>query len=167
MYAVDVLTGEEVWHFVPDEPGLFTPAIADGIAYLGGDGGDVYAVDIESGERRWKTTVSSAWSALAVTGDSIFVQTMDGILACLNRERGELQWQVETAASWSSPVIAGELAYIGSCGLWFETGLYALDRATGDQRWHMRVDGVTAPVAVSDNVIVVGIDEGAVCAISG
>jgi outer membrane protein assembly factor BamB len=167
LYAVDAFTGEEVWHFEPDQPGLFTPAVADGVAYVGGDGGDVCAVDTGSGERRWKTTVSSAWSAPAVTGDSVFVQTMDGVLACLNRENGELRWEVETAASWSSPVIVGELAYIGSGGLWFEMGLYAVDRATGDQRWHMRVDGVTAPVAVSGNVVVVGTDEGAVCAISG
>jgi hypothetical protein len=137
------------------------------VAYLGGDGGDVYAVDIQSGERTWKTTVSSAWSAPAVTEDSAFVQTMDGVLACLNRESGEFQWQVEAAASWSSPVITGELAYVGSGGLWFEMGLYAFDGATGDQRWHVRVDGVTAPAAISGNVVVVGTDEGAVCAISG
>lgn len=164
---MDAFTGEKVWHFEPDQPGLFTPAVAVGVAYVGGDGGDVYAVDTGSGEQRWKTTVSSAWSAPTVTGESVFVQTMDGVLDCLERENGELRWEVETAATWCSPVIVGELAYVGTGGLWFEMGLYALNRATGDQRWHMRVDGVTAPVAVSGNVVVVGTDKGAVCAIRG
>lgn len=134
LYAVDALSGEEVWHFEPDEPGLFTPAIADGTAYVGGDGGDVYAIDVESGERRWKTRLSRAWSSPAVTGDSVFVQTSDGVLGCLVRENGEIRWEVETAASWCSPVIDGDLVYVGSSELWFEMGLYPLDREAGDQR---------------------------------
>jgi outer membrane protein assembly factor BamB len=167
LFALAAVTGDEVWHFEPEEPGLFTPAIVDDTLYVGGDGGDVYAIDVATGEERWKSTVSSAWSTPAVADDAVFVQTMAGSLACLDRETGDIRWEAATPASWCSPVIAGDTVYVGAEALWFEMGLYALDRATGEQRWYMRVDGVMAPVAISGEALVVASSDGAVCAVGG
>jgi hypothetical protein len=167
LYALDALSGDEVWHFEPDAPGLFTPAIGDDTLYVGGDGGDAHALDVATGEARWTSTVSSAWSTPAVADDAVFLQTIGGMLVCLDRESGDIRWEVTTPASWCSPVVAGDTVYVGSGGLWFEMGLYAFDTATGEQRWYMRTDGITAAVAVSGNVLLVASDDGAVCAIGG
>jgi hypothetical protein len=167
LFALDAATGNEIWRFEPVKPGLFTPAVVDDTLYIGGEGGDVYAIDTASGEQRWKAVVSSAWSAPAVADDAVFVQTMADTLACLDRETGEVRWEVANPASWCAPVVAGDTVYVGADGLWFEMGLYAFDRATGEQRWHMRTDGIIAPVAISGNVLLVATDGGAVCAVGG
>ena len=167
LYAIDAASGEERWRFEPDEPGLYTPALVDGLVYVAGDGGDVYALDAASGQERWKSTVGETWSTPAVAEDAVLVQTMDGLLVCLDRQSGEARWQADSGASWCSPVVAGDVAYVGNGGMWFEQGVHAFDVATGEERWYMRVASVTGAVAISGNVLVVADDEGAVCAIGG
>ena len=104
----------------PDTPGLYTPAVVEGVVYVGGDGGDVYALDAASGEERWKTTVGRTWSTPAVADGDVYVQTMDGVLACLDRESGDVRWHSSTPASWCSPVVAGDLVHVAADELWFE-----------------------------------------------
>jgi outer membrane protein assembly factor BamB len=168
LFAIDVASGEDVWQFEPDAPGLFTPAVVGGTLYLGGNGGDVYALDIAIGEARWKTTLSSIWSTPAVTSDLVIVQTMSGMLAGLDRASGEPRWSVETGASWSSPVVAGDTAYVVNNGLAFEAGLYAVNVRDGSLRWHLKgIGGGSASVAVSGEVLVVATDDGVVYGVTG
>lgn len=167
LFAIDAASGEQRWHMEPDTPGLYTPAVVEGVVYVGGDGGDVYALDAASGEERWKTTVGRTWSTPAVADGDVYVQTMDGVLACLDRESGDVRWHSSTPASWCSPVVAGDLVHVAADELWFEMGLYAFDRTTGAQRWYMRTSGSMAPVAVSGNVLVIHASDGTLCGVGG
>lgn len=168
LFAIDAGSGEEIWRFEPDAPGLMSAAVVGDTLYLGGDGGDVYALDVATGEKRWQTALSSIWSTPAVTDDLVIAQTMGGMLVGLDRASGEQRWSIETGASWSSPVVAGDTAYVVNNGLAFEAGLYAVDVRDGSLRWHMKgIGGGSASVAISGEMLVVATDDGMVYGITG
>src|ERR1043166_9883634 len=47
------LTGTK-WTFKTDGPIIGSPAIADGVVYIGSIDGNLYAVDQETGQQKWK-----------------------------------------------------------------------------------------------------------------
>lgn len=164
LHAANAGTGEELWRFAPDNPGLGTPAIADDVAYVGSDAGGVYAIDTRSGDELWSAEVGRVVSAPAIIDDAVIVQSMQGVLLSLDRATGEVTWQASNRASWSSPVIANDLAIVGVDDLWFAMGIHGFDLETGEKRWHVRTNGTVSPPAVSGNVLVVA-DSGGVTAI--
>jgi len=52
--VVDGATGRPRWHRSLDAPGLGTPAVADGVVYVGIPSGAVLAVDAGDGRVRWR-----------------------------------------------------------------------------------------------------------------
>lgn len=163
LFAIDAGSGEEIWHFRPDAPGLHTPAVRDDVVYAGSDDGYVYAVDAASGDLIWQSEVGSINAAVAVTDDAVLAQTFNGMLAKLDRASGELQWHASTSGSWCAPVVAGDLVLVGSHDMG-KTGLHAIDFATGESRWSVLTGSMYAPVAISGNMILVT-DDASVCAI--
>ncbi|MDF9747743.1 PKD domain-containing protein [Natrinema salsiterrestre] len=54
-HAIDATTGQIDWT-VPDGASVtYSPTVANGTVYATGDDGTVYALDAETGERRWRT----------------------------------------------------------------------------------------------------------------
>ena len=62
-------------------------------------------------------------------------------------------WSFETSFSFSasSPVVVDQVAYVGD-----SDGVYALDAATGEQRWHFDAGQWASAAALKDDVIYVG-----------
>jgi polyvinyl alcohol dehydrogenase (cytochrome) len=133
--SLDAATGEEVWvsQFTPADtmstgdvgapPNLFE---VDGADALGvGDKGGVYrALDRETGEVLWETSVTDGgpqggiMGAAAVAGDSIYVASnkasADADLVALDRETGEEQWRIDVGGHVSGPVTwANDVVYVG------------------------------------------------------
>jgi len=167
LFAINAKDGSEIWHFSPRKPGLFTPAIAEGVVYAGGSGGTLYAIDAERGKQRWTQKTGEIWTSPAITGSELVVQTFDGRLLSLDLDKGEARWEVESPGAWASPVVAGETIYVGATGLRFETGLHAFDLATGKERWRAALDGVTTSVAVAGDTVFATAQDGAICAFGG
>ena len=154
-----------LWRFTAGGPVTGTPAIADGVVYIGSYDGSLYALDAESGERRWayatgaraferdmKVPLGISGSAL-ISDDLVIVGDADAVLHGVNRDTGEAVWQtsVEVAPNgsiWSSPVGSGEAVFVGVASVAKEEGfrgsVVALDRATGKIQWQtwMTPEGV-------------------------
>ena len=74
-----------------------------------------------------------------------------------------LLWRFHTDGSVSSPAVAEGLVYIGS----YDTHVYALDAATGEERWRFKTGYVhDSSPAVVDGVVYIGGWDGYVYAIT-
>jgi len=137
LYALDRITGRVVWRFAAGDPVTASPAVAGGLVVAATHAGRLFAADERSGRLRWSRR----------TGDA-------------------LPFNTYPAGAWdlwaSSPVISGTTVVIGGAdGL-----VYALDLATGKERWTARTGGrVRATPAVADGTVIVGSWDGRVYAL--
>jgi len=156
---------------------MSSPVFKDNVIYFGGDDGNVYAVDAETGRQDLETRDErpgprdgrQSWMARftsAVTTES-FTRSMRGQAALKWKVTTEgerrfeakglhgLQPKNQTIADpfdvfLSSPVVVNGSVYFGSG----DGNLYALDSATGDLRWKFKTgDVVHASPAVADGVL--------------
>jgi hypothetical protein len=133
--------GSEQWSVdLPSEAEPTRPAVADGVAYIGSNGGSVRAVDASdgSGQVRWAHGTGSdrAHVPTAVDG-TVYVgtsdpETGDGKLLAIDAD-GTEQWSVETTQTLAGarPVVTDDTIYLGSAS----GTLAAHDRADGSGRW--------------------------------
>jgi len=56
VYAVNAVTGSQIWKRATNGPAPATPAVADGTVYIGSYDGKFYALDAKTGALRWKVT---------------------------------------------------------------------------------------------------------------
>jgi outer membrane protein assembly factor BamB len=99
-FAVDRFTGREVWRvkgaagkFGPN----FSPVVVDGIVYLASNDNFVYAVDLATGQTRWKTRTPASNYGFAVCGNRIFVSWPG--LSVLDRNTGRVLYQADEEAT--------------------------------------------------------------------
>lgn len=142
---------KELWRF--DGPSTTaTPAVVDGVVYLTGWNGRVYAMRLDDGSTEWTASLPDLIdSSPMVTDTQVFVSDDNGAVHALDRATGDVQWtrQVddhEEAHLWSSPV------YIASAGLvvvgiasgeeqvvkaqfTFRGSVVGLDAQSGEIRW--------------------------------
>ncbi len=175
LYAIDLETGGVEWRFETEgasnsseEFGFdrktiqSSPVLAAGVALFGSRDGKFYAVDLSSGEQRWRYDHSTPWviSSAAIHDDLAVVGTSDGLyIHALNIETGEEVWRYETGDRvFSSPAVSGGAAYVGV----HDGRLLALDASSGEYLWALHFDGavMSSPV-VDGGRIYVGSDDGA------
>lgn len=99
------------------------------------------------------------WSAGVVSGDTLFIGTMDGELRALDIESGERVWafelrgEPENRAIYGTPAIDGDRLFIGG----YDGQMYALD-LNGAEVWEREVgDGsniVGGPAVAGDKVLI-------------
>lgn len=117
LYAFDAATGKVAWKqshrgsWVP-----CTPALRDGIAYVGqSDGDQVQAVDAKGAVLWTQKTRGATFASPALAGDTLYVATnhnydmaAKGSLSALDAATGKVRWTLDLPASvWASPVVAG------------------------------------------------------------
>ena len=78
-------------------------------------GGRLAAVSVKDGERLWGANVASS-STPAVSGNSIFVSTLDNQLIAIDRDDGSFRWAVKLPkdVTWVGPLLAGNALWLGS-----------------------------------------------------
>ncbi|MEY3006991.1 MAG: hypothetical protein RI942_1333 [Pseudomonadota bacterium] len=133
-----------------------TPIVVDGLIYVTGNWGIVYALDARTGALVWRfdPEVDRETGALAccdivnrgvaVYGDAVYVGVLDGRLVALNRQTGRLKWQVDTLAGeqgaytvTGAPRAADGKVFIGNGGAEYGVRGFvsAYDANTGDRLW--------------------------------
>ena len=137
-----------------------SPAIADGVVYIGAGNGDLLAIDLETGKLRWKYATGNLLgeSSPAVGGGLVYIGDLSGIVHAVNTKDGSKAWTFKTGSEIkSSPVIVGERVVIGS----YDTHLYALERQTGKVAWKLKTDGQVhaTPTVVNGIIYFGGCDE--------
>ena len=154
LHAVDVENGSERW--AVDIGGLgarSSPTVADGTVYVGSQDENLYAFDAVSGTREWApfNTDGEVNSSPTVVAGTVFVGSDDGTVYAVDAETGDQEWQFteSEAPINSSPSVVHDTVYVGGDG-----GLYALDSATGEQRWLFETESSveTSPTVLADSV---------------
>ncbi|HEX7295498.1 MAG TPA: PQQ-binding-like beta-propeller repeat protein, partial [Pyrinomonadaceae bacterium] len=83
------------WTFKTEGPIIGSPAIANGVVYIGSIDGNVYAVDQERGKQKWKFKTFASrqvTSTPTVAEGVVYFGAFDGILYAVDAETGTLKW---------------------------------------------------------------------------
>jgi outer membrane protein assembly factor BamB/tRNA A-37 threonylcarbamoyl transferase component Bud32 len=146
-----------------------SPVYANGIVYVPGYNGSLYAFNANTGGTLWVTPLSTSWIniTVAVAGGIVYVGTDDGKLNALNASTGAILW-TSTANNVfvnSSPALANGIVYIGTDNGTF----YAFNATTGATLWTFtatstKLASITAP-AVVNGIVYFSSDNGSVYAL--
>ena len=135
-----------------------SPAVANGVVYVGSDDHNVYALNASTGATLWMfTTRGDVFSTPAVTNGVVYIGSGDGNLYALNASSGAKLWSYTTGANIrSSPALANGVVYVGSD----DNNLYALNANTGAKLWSYNTGGEEdSSPAVANGVVYVGSDD--------
>jgi outer membrane protein assembly factor BamB len=81
LYAFDATTGARLWAAPTGAQVLSSPAVANGVVYVGADDGKLYAFDAVRGSELWTATTGGAVdSSPAVANGMVYVGSNDGKL---------------------------------------------------------------------------------------
>ena len=126
------------WTYQADDIIDSSAAIADGTVYVGSYSGNLIALDLDTGEERWKYSTGNMGigeSSPAVAGGLVFIGDLGGVFHAVDAATGKARWTFETLGEIkSSPVVVGDRVLIGS----YDGFLYALDVADGALVWAVR-----------------------------
>ncbi len=113
VYAV--YRGSTLWHFTVFRP-LSSPAISNGVLYIGANDDNVYALDAWTGAVLWSfPTGDIVASSPTVVGGVVYVGSFDGNVYALDASTGSLLWSYATLSSvQSSPAVVNGVVYVGS-----------------------------------------------------
>jgi len=151
--------GEIKWTFATEDAIHSSPAVADGVVYIGSRDGNLYALNADTGEKLWSFKTGS-WveSSPIVVGGVVYVGSNDGFFYALDAKTGEERWAFGTTYGIrSTAAVADGIVYFGSDDYY----LYALNALTGQEVWKYESGTqVTSSPVVADGVVVVGSLEG-------
>jgi outer membrane protein assembly factor BamB len=185
-YALDAATGQLQWKFatpgerkfearglhgylprtqtIPDFWDLYlsSPAVVDGVVYLGSGNGNCYALDARTGEVKWTfATRGVVHSSPAVVDGTVYFGSWDTFLYAVDARSGQEKWKFKTGEDpvnfnqtgiQSSPAVVGGGVYFG-CR---DSKFYAVDAATGQEKWRYKTTWVNASAAVVDGTVYFG-----------
>lgn len=112
------------------------PVAADGVCYFA-CGDRVYALDMESGNLKWKYPQDQSLTSVVkatpqIINGKLYFGTVDGKLYCLDGQTGAFQWFFETRGALRCPPITLDgITYLG-CD---DNSIYTLDADSGDMMW--------------------------------
>ena len=150
---------ELLWEFEVKE-GAFevTPAIVDGVIYVGDLDGALFALNLKDGKQIWKSTIESGFvSSVAYRDGQIYLGDYDGVFYCFRAKDGKKLWEYETGAEVNSSAnFYKEHVLVGSQ----DATLYCLAAKDGSLIWkHELADQIRcSPTVVGDRTFVAGCD---------
>lgn len=144
VHALDAGTGAERWYVETENPVASAPAIVASQVFVGLPDGTMTAIDLRSGVVRWRTPVSGPISRAASFGNGLtFAGGEGGAFAAVRVADGSLVWRVSLGAGdLASSAFRDGVVYTAS-GVDSSAAhvLFALDAATGTERWHFASPG--------------------------
>lgn len=160
-YALEAETGRVIWRYPTDQPidAQFrtTPAVADGIVYVGATDSNLYALSATTGKYLWSFRAQGAiLSSPTVVNDVVYFGSADGRVYAIHAKTGEPIWRggFRTLDAVNGAVAADDdMVYFISA----DQTLYAAAATTGLLLWRMRLSGTLyalSPVVADRNVYV-------------
>jgi outer membrane protein assembly factor BamB len=103
------------WSYTTGGGVYSSPAVANGVVYVGSEDNNVYALNAKTGALLWNyTTGNSIDSSPAVANGVVYVGGGNDVYA-LNASSGALLWSYATnGAVESSPAVVNGVVYVGS-----------------------------------------------------
>jgi eukaryotic-like serine/threonine-protein kinase len=156
-----------------------SPAIVNGVVYVGSNDGKLYAIDQENGAQKWSfPTGARITSSPAVANGLVYFGSYNGAFYAIDTATGKLRWKFlnpgerrYTATHLHGSLPAGEAmpdpfdVYLSSPAIWngavyFGSGdgnVYSLDAASGSLKWKFHTgDVVHASPAIVDGKLYIG-----------
>lgn len=167
--AHELRTGRPLWSVPLPSDATASPAVADGLVYVGTFEGHLLCVDAATGQTLWtfqaEDQLAGSPNVVALQGGRklVLVSSWDThVYAVLGgREGGSLLWKQATQDRVNGmPVVAGGRVYVGGC----DAVLYAFALEDGSPLWQTGVQSyIPANVALSAGagVVVAGLHEDA------
>jgi outer membrane protein assembly factor BamB len=146
------------WSYTTGSFVFSSPAVANGVVYVGSYDGNVYALNASTGALLWSFPTGNAVdSSPAVANGVVYIGSGDNNVYALNASTGALLWSFPTGSSVeSSPAVANGVVYVGSD----DNNVYALNASTGAKLWSYTTFGVVfSSPAVANGVVYVGSDD--------
>jgi len=151
--------GEVVWQSTVDETsrGIHgTPAVANGVVYIGAYDGALYSFDLESGERYWRTKLGDAIGSSPGYHDGVVYIAVEyydpsGAMFGVDAVTGEAVWEDDRVTNHPHSTCAidreaGRLVVGSNDGY-----LYAWSYPDLDYQWRFETDDpIKGPVATHD-----------------
>ena len=155
--AANVQHLRAAWVFHPGNTKMLevTPVVVRGTMYVT-SANDTFAIDARTGRALWhyQRPVSSGLlddasahksRGVAIWGESVYTETDDAHLLCLDARSGGLRWDVQYAdktkhyGATSAPLVVNGMVIVGTSG--GDSGvrgfLEAYDAETGKLKWHL------------------------------
>ena len=162
--------GALYWSFQTGGAIWGAPTVQAGVAYIGSDDKNLYALDAYSGEVKWQfATGDIVRSTAALANRNVYFESDDGYLYAVNSETGKQVWRTDIGNVigpeardpggrvfdylQSSPTIVDDTLYIGSA----DGHVYAVNAESGEVRWKFNTTKpVRATPTVADGVVYIG-----------
>ncbi len=134
------------WRFQTLEAVRARPVMAGSTVYVGSNDDHLYALDARTGAERWHADAGgSVTYAPTVANDFVVAATRNETVSAYDTATGQVQWTFrDTGRRFSSPVSVGSTLLVsGVTGRFLDeqSRLYALDAATGEERWQHDLGG--------------------------
>ena len=145
---------------------MSTPAVVNGVVYIGSTDNNVYALNASTGAKLWSFATGNAIysSAPAVANGVVYIGSTDNNVYALNASTGAKLWSYTAANQvWSSPAVANGVVYISEFG----GNVYALNASTGALIWtYATGNNLFSAPAVANGVVYLGADNGILYALN-
>ncbi len=152
------------WKFKTEGQVFASPVITDGVVVFGSWDGNLYAVELATGNEMWHfQTEGAIHAAVAIAYGTVFFGSLDGFFYALDLLTGKEEWRFETGAPiYASPTVVGGFVYFTS----YNGTLYALEAASGELHWQYDTFKASrsAP-AIFQKVVCFGCNDGYVYAV--
>ena len=167
------------WKFKSNAPFISSPAISNGVIFIGSTDTNLYAIEQETGQQKWKfETKGRIVSSPAVTKGLVYFGSYDGNFYAVDEKTGILKWKFameyekrfeakhlhgnepkeqNIPDAWdfftSSPAVFNNRVYFGSG----DKNVYSLNAQTGALEWKFATkDVVHASPAIANNTVYIG-----------
>ena len=150
VYLLDARTGAVLWRARGDNPFVTGPLIAYGrvFAATGSTHGQVQAMSLYTGKRRWVTSVGDVAAPLVMGDTTVYGVTQQGRVFALKSGNGAVRWTRRTGPARSAPLLAGTRIAVAT----LTDSLWVLDAWTGRPLVRVPLPGGTAsPLALVDD----------------
>ncbi len=134
-----------------------SPAVANGVVYIGSYDHNVYALNASTGAKLWSYTTGQFVDASpAVANGVVYIASEDGNMYALNASTGAKLWSFafeDGDGSQCPATVVDGVVYVGAEDL----NLYALNASTGAKLWSFATrGGVTNSPAVVNGMVFLG-----------
>src|SRR5438552_5750164 len=145
------------WKFKAKDAIEGSAAIVNGSVFVGSMDGNLYALDLASGQKKWAYKTGPIKGGPSVHGDHVFVGDSDGIFHCVDAATGKKRWTFDAGAEVTSGGnFAGDTVLFGS----YDENLHCLSKE-GKELWKVNVPGgpvLASPVVAAGRTFCSGCD---------
>ena len=149
--------GKKLWDFKIDGPVNGSPAVIGDTTFVAGCDSILHAVDLKTGKELWQVDLGGqAAATAAIAGDHAFVGTMTNQVIAVDLKAKKKAWTFEPIRRaqpfYASAAVTDQLVVTASR----DKKVYALDRATGKEKWSFLAEAMvdSSPLIVNDRVYI-------------